>query len=154
MSEAALRIDIVDRAIINRLQVGFPLTDRPYADVARELEITEDELLSHLQSLLSDKVLTRFGPMYNVEALGGEFVLAALHAPADRFDEIAEIVNDLKEVAHNYQREHELNMWFVVATDSRDAAWRVLEDIQARTGCQVYAMPKLDEYFVSLRFEV
>lgn len=146
-------IDAVDRVIINKLQGGFPLTDRPYADAAKELGISEDELLTRLQQLLQQNVLTRFGPMYNVEMMGGEFVLAALHAPTERFAEIAGIVNEYPQVAHNYQREHELNMWFVVAADDPDSAQQVLHDIQECTGCRVYGMPKQEEYFVGLRFK-
>lgn len=153
MTAAGPSIDAVDRAIINELQGGFPVCDRPYDAAARSLGISEDDLLSRLRSLLDRKILTRFGPMYNVERMGGEFVLAALRAPQDRYSEIAGIVNSHSEVAHNYRREHELNMWFVVASDTAGAAQEVLDSIAERTGCRVYAMPKLKEYFVGLHFE-
>lgn len=153
MTGAGPSIDAVDRAIINKLQGGFPVCDRPYDAVARSLGISEDDLLSRLRNLLDRKILTRFGPMYNVERMGGEFVLAALRVPQGRFDEVAGIVNSFSEVAHNYRREHELNMWFVVASDTAGAPQEVLDRIEERTGCRVYAMPKLKEYFVGLHFE-
>ena len=154
MTRAPLQIDAVDRAIINGLQGGFPVGDRPYAVAARSLGIGEDELINRLRNLLAQKVLTRFGPMYNVERMGGEFVLAALHAEDERFSEIADIVNAFPEVAHNYRREHQLNMWFVVAAGSKRAAREVLGLIEERTGCRVFALPKLKEFFVGLHFEV
>ena len=154
MSEVVYQLDDIDRSIINSLQGGFPLSDRPYADSADRLGIGEDELLERLQRLLQDNVLTRFGPLFNAEMMGGEFVLAALHAPEARYDEITQQVNAFSQVAHNYHREHDLNMWFVVAVDGEERAQTVLDEIEARTGCQVYAMPKLKEYYVGLRFEV
>lgn len=153
MSESVRELDGIDRAIINELQGGFPLTDRPYADAAGSLGLAEAELLERLRRLRDENVLTRFGPLFNAEMMGGEFVLAALHAPEHRFDEIAQQVNDFLQVAHNYRRDHELNMWFVVATDQSESANQVIAGIQARTGCRVYAMPKLKEYYVGLRFE-
>ena len=73
--------------------------------------------------------------------------------PAERFDDVAAIVNSFPEVAHNYAREHELNMWFVVAAESRARVDAVLTEVQARTGLPVYDMPKQREFHVCLRFE-
>ena len=113
-----------------------------------------EELLSRLQRLLDDKVLTRFGPMFNAEKLGGALSLCALQAPADRYDEIAELVNDFPEVAHNYERDHLLNMWFVVATEQPQQAAAVIREIEQMSGCQVYDMPKQEEYFIGLQLTV
>ncbi len=153
MSESARELDAIDRSIINNLQGGFPLSDRPYADAAESLGIGEDELLERLQRMRQENVLTRFGPLFNAEMMGGEFVLAALHAPEQRYDEIMRLVNAFPQVAHNYRREHELNMWFVVAVGQEERAQTVLDKIEACTGCHVFAMPKLKEYYVGLRFE-
>ena len=98
-------IDTVDRQIIAKMQGDFPLCERPYAQVAEQLGIAEGELLERLERLLADKVLTRFGPMFQIERMGGAFVLAALAAPEARYEEITELVNTLPQVAHNYRRE-------------------------------------------------
>src|SRR5690606_12926378 len=112
-----LAMDALDRAIINGFQGGFPISERPYAEAADQLGITETELLDRIESLLLRGLLSRFGPLYRAERLGGAVTLAALSAPAENFDHIAEIVNAFPEVAHNYEREHALNMWFVLAVD-------------------------------------
>ena len=112
-------LDTVDRQIIDKLQGDFPICSRPYVDVAERLGISEDELLMRLERLLADKVLTRFGPMFQIERMGGAFVLAALAAPEARYEEVTALVNALPQVAHNYRREHELNMWFVLATETQ-----------------------------------
>lgn len=143
-----------DRAIINRLQDGLPVVDRPFEQVAGELGISESVLMKRLEALLDTGVLSRFGPMYHAERLGGAFCLAALAAPEDRFEEVARTVNRFDEVAHNYRREHELNMWFVLATDDPRRIAEVIEGIENRTGLDVYDFPKLDEYYVRLHLEV
>jgi len=147
-------MDSVDRAVINRLQDGFPISAQPFAEVAEELGIGEDELITRVQHLLDERVLTRFGPMYHAERLGGALSLAAMKVPSQDFERVAALVNALPEVAHNYEREHALNMWFVLATETADGQRSAIERIERETGYHVYNMPKLDEYFVELKLRV
>jgi len=146
-------MDAIDRAIINTLQGGFPLSERPYAEAARAIGIDEAELLRRLERLLADRVLSRFGPMYHAERLGGALTLAALRAPEAEFERVAEIVNAFPEVAHNYAREHEFSMWFVLATETPERRAEVIGEIERATGLRVYDFPKREEYYVGLRFE-
>lgn len=147
-------MDELDKRLINHLQDGFPICDAPYAKVAEQIGITEQILLQRLQVLLDQGILSRFGPMYHAEQLGGALTLAAVKAPDERFEQIAKIINAFPEVAHNYAREHELNMWFVLATESPEQIGEVIEKIERQTGLKVYNMPKIKEYYVGLRFEV
>ncbi len=143
-----------DALLIRRLHGGFPLSERPYAEVAQELGLTEDEVIARLQAMLADGTLSRFGPLYQIERAGGQFVLAALKVPEERFDAVAEQVNALPEVAHNYRREHPFNMWFVIACTSPAEADAACRRIEAETGLRVYAFPKEREFFVELRLPV
>ena len=143
----------IDRRILATLQGDFPICERPYAEAAAQLGIGEAELLARLESLLADKVLTRFGPMFHVERLGGRFVLAALAVPEERFDEVTALVNALPEIAHNYRREHHLNMWFVLATETPEGIDAATRRIEADTGLPVFAFPKLREFFVDMRLK-
>jgi DNA-binding Lrp family transcriptional regulator len=149
--ERTLGLDSADARLIERLHGGLPLTDHPFADVGHELGVSEDEVLERLHRLLAQGVLTRFGPLYQIERAGGQFVLAALEVPADRFVDVAALVNAVPEVAHNYRREHAFNMWFVVAAETASAAKAALASIEQSTGLQVHAFPKEREYFVELR---
>lgn len=144
-------MDDLDRKIINLLQEGFPLTAEPYAEVAKQLGVDESVLLSRLKILLHNKTLSRFGPMYDAAKLGGDFSLVAIKVPEDRFDEVTEIVNSYGEVAHNYHRDHEFNMWYVLATETAEQIDEVNSDIESRTGLKVFNMPKLDEYYIGLK---
>ena len=159
MSEAQAieRIDAIDRAIIDSLQGEFPVCERPYAEAAEKLGIDEQELLSRLQRLLDTRVLTRFGPMFQVERMGGAFVLAAMRVPEEDWERVVATVNAFPEVAHNYRRESErncdFNMWFVLATETPGGIAAVLERIEAASGLPVYAFPKIKEYFVEMKLQ-
>ncbi len=155
---AAPEIDAVDRRIIDALQGDFPICERPYAAAAESLGIGEEELLARLQAMLERKVLTRFGPMFQIERMGGAFVLAALAVPEADWERINDAVNALPEVAHNYRRESDLNtplnMWFVLATETKDGIAEAVRKIEAATGLTVHAFPKLKEYFVEMKLSV
>ena len=144
-------MDDLDRDIINSLQGGFPISDEPYREVAERLGLAEAELIARLQRLLETKTLTRFGPLFQVERMGGAFVLAALAVPEADYERVAEQVNALPEVAHNYRREHTLNMWFVLATETPEGIPAAIDRIERATGLMVYAFPKLKEYFVEMK---
>lgn len=149
-----MTVDALDQAILNDLQGGFPLCDRPYAAVAARLGTSEPELMQRLDAMLADGLLTRFGPMYHAERLGGGLTLAAMKVPATDFERVTALVNAHSEVAHNYEREHEFNMWFVVATETPERVAAVLAAIEQQTGYRVYNMPKVEEFFVGLHFSV
>jgi DNA-binding Lrp family transcriptional regulator len=146
-------MDQTDRDLINGLQEGLSITERPYLEAAQRLGLTEQDLLTRLERLLGEKVLTRVGPLYQIERMGGAFTLAALHAPPERYEQVAQCVNALPQVAHNYTREHALNMWFVIATETPAEIAQVIAQIEQQTQCQVLNFPKLREYFVDLRFQ-
>lgn len=150
---AGHELDAADRALINALQSGFPLCDEPYAAVGARLGLSADEVLSRLARLLEHKVLTRFGPLYQVEKIGGAYLLAAMKVPEDRFEEVAALVNALPEVAHNYRREHVFNMWFVLASETPAGIDAAIEKIEAATGLHVFAFAKEREYFVELKLD-
>jgi DNA-binding Lrp family transcriptional regulator len=146
-------VDQIDRDIINDLHGGLGICERPYLQAALRLGLQEDELMARLTRLLQDGVLTRVGPLYQIERMGGAFTLAALQAPLERYDQIAQCVNALPQVAHNYAREHALNMWFVIATETPQEIEAVIRSIEGQTGCEVFNFPKLREYFVELKLK-
>ena len=138
-------------AFINRYQGGFPLAaERPFAEMADALGTQEDALLATIRSLVEDRQLSRFGPIYDASRLGGGQTLAALAVPEARFDEVAARVNALPAVAHNYRREHQLNMWFVVAAPRAGEVSATLAQIERETGLRVYNFPKQHEFYLGL----
>ena len=147
-------IDPTEKAIINGLQGGFPLTPRPFRDAGAELGLSEGELIEGVRDLVGAGQLSRFGPLWNAEMLGGDVCLAAIAVPPDRFDEVAEQVNAHPEIAHNYERAHALNMWFVISAEDPRRIAQVIAEIEKETGLTIHAMPKMNEFFVGFRVEV
>lgn len=144
-------MDELERRLINSLQGGFALSERPFAEAAARLGCDGQTLIERIRRLLEDGTLTRFGPLFDAAALGGAFTLCAMQVPAAEFERVAQIVNAFPEVAHNYQREHALNMWFVLAAEKPEGIPAAIARIEAATGLRVLDFPKLDEYFVELR---
>lgn len=141
-------------AFINHFQGGFPITERPFLEVAESLGCEEQDIIDLLQTLLADGSLTRFGPLFDSAQLGGGLTLAALQVPAQRFEEITELVNSFPQVAHNYQRDHRFNMWFVIATEHADQIDSVIEKIELRSGLKVYNCPKRKEFYIGLKLHI
>jgi len=159
MSETAALTDL-DRTIVNAFQGGFPVVEAPFEPAAATLrdhgvDVTADELLERVRELDEAGTLTRFGALINADEIGGTATLVAMHAPEDRFDEIVEQVNDHREVAHNYEREHpHLNVWFVLSVADPDRVSEVLSTIETETGQETYNLPKQQEFRVEAKFFV
>jgi siroheme decarboxylase len=149
-----------ERAVVNAFQGGFPVVERPFGPAAAALceagvDITATDLLETIRDLDERGVLSRFGPLVNAQEIGGAATLVAMHAPEDRFDEVVEAVNDHREVAHNYEREHpHLNVWFVVSVADEGRVADVLAEIEAETGQETYNLPKQREFRVEAKFYV
>ncbi len=124
---------------------------RPFAAAGKSLGIAEDELIYHVRHLREVGAITRFGPFFNAEAMGGAFCLCAMAVPPELFDAVVTLVNAHPEVAHNYERSHRLNMWFVLASETQDGIDRVAERIEQETGLRVLRFPKLREFFIGFR---
>jgi len=168
MQEVDADLTALDRAIINAFQGGFPVAERPFDAAAaalaeRGVDVTGPELCERVRELDEEGILSRFGALVNAEEIGGAASLVAMHAPADRYEEIAETVNEFTAVAHNYEREHpHLNMWFVVSVadhpdpdkDGSDRVEEVLAEIESATGQETYNLPKLREFHVGAKFLV
>ena len=149
----------LDKKLINLLQDGFPLTARPFETVAQQIsaagfEASEAEVIARIQALLDEGTLSRFGPMYQAERMGGGLTLAAMKIDEKDYDRVNEQVNAFSQVAHNYRREHELNMWFVLATETPEGIQECIREMEEITGYHVFNMPKQEEFYVGLRFEV
>ena len=146
-------LDAVDAAIVDGYQSGFPVAERPFRAVADDLGVDEAEALDRVRRLRDRGVFRRFGAVLNPPVIGSS-TLAAVSAPEERFEAVAEVVNGHRQVNHNYRRDHEWNMWFVVTAASREKRDAILSEIEAETGCAVLTLPMLTDYYIDLEFPV
>jgi DNA-binding Lrp family transcriptional regulator len=147
-----VELDERDRLLLNSLQGGFPLTSRPFLDVANRLGVAESEVIARMRGLLDEGALSRFGPVIDVRALGGARTLAAMRVPPERLEEVAAVVNGFDAVSHNYEREHEFNLWFVVSSEDSLHVKHVLSAVEEKTGLPLMDLPATEEYFVEVKF--
>ena len=146
-------LDEVDAALVDGYQSGFPVEERPFRSVGADLGVDEAEALSRVRDLRELGVFRRFGAVLNPPVIGAS-TLAAVRAPDERFDAVAETVNAYPQVNHNYRRDHEWNTWFVVTAGSLERRDEILAEIERETGCEVLNLPMLTDFYIDLEFPV
>jgi DNA-binding Lrp family transcriptional regulator len=146
-----LLLDQTDRRLLSDFQQGFPLTARPYAAIAAELGLREQDVITRLVRLREAGAVSRVGPVFRPQRVGAS-TLAAMAVPPPRLEEVAELVNGYAEVNHNYEREHRYNLWFVLTAADETQLAAVMEEIAERTGIEVLDLPMLEEYHIDLGF--
>ena len=144
-------LNALERRLLNDFQDGFPLTPQPFRTIAERVGCTEDEVMQTLQQLQDHRLISRVGPVFRPNRVGAS-TLAAMEVPAERLDAVADIVNGYGEVNHNYEREHRLNLWFVVTAENRHALEGVLREIERVTGLEVIDLPMIEDFHINLGF--
>ncbi len=150
---AVQSISETERDLLNRYQRDFPLQARPYAAMAAAMDMREDELLAMLADLAERGILGRIGATVRPNSAGAS-TLAALAVPPDRLDAVADQVSALAAVNHNYAREHDINLWFVVTAADDAALDQALAEIEAETGLAPIKLPLVAEYHIDLGFSL
>jgi DNA-binding Lrp family transcriptional regulator len=140
-----------EKRLLDAFQRDFPLTPRPYAAVAETLGVDEDDVIDALGRLRDAGAVSRVGAVVTPHRAGAS-TLAAIAVPPERLDEVAALVSALPEVNHNYEREHDINLWFVVTAPDRERVAEVLDDIEAQTGLAVLDLPLLEPFCIDLGF--
>ncbi len=146
----------LEKHLLNEYQQGMPVTETPYADMAKQLEkfaisTNEQEVINCLNDLQERGFISRVGAVLKPQKVGSS-TLAAVNAPEHRIQEVADIISAFTEVNHNYQREHEYNIWFVVTAQTEQQVLQVIEDIESKTGLSVLNLPMEEDYHIDLGF--
>lgn len=139
--------------LLNDWQRAFPLVERPYAELARALGMSEAEVCARLADLQARGYISRIGAVFRPHVLGWS-TLAALAVPAERLEAVARLISEFPEVNHNYEREHNYNLWFVVTAPCRERVAAVLAEIHRRTGLKPMDLPMLEDYHIDLGFDL
>ena len=143
----------LEQRLLNDFQHGIPLTPRPFAEIAAQLGVYETTVLETYQRLCTEGVVSRIGAVFRPNSIGAS-TLAAMAVPGDDLEDTARIVNEFVEVNHNYEREHEYNLWFVVTADDEDRLQEVLGQIERRCGYPLLDLPLEQEFFIDLGFDL
>ena len=146
-------MDPADLELLDRFQRDFPLTSEPFRAIAERMGWSETEVLATLRRLKEEGRISRVGAVFATRRLGVS-TLAALAVPAARLEAVARLVNEYPEVNHNYQREHDFNLWFVLTAATTARLQAVLAEIGDQSGLPVLDLPLLEEFHVDLGFDL
>ena len=148
-------MDNLDKRILTAIQSDLPVTECPFDAVAARLGAGADEVIGRLGQLLADGTVRRLGPVFDSRSLGYVSTLVAAKVPADRLDEVAETVNRLPGVTHNYARRGAYNLWFTLTERSQDTLDRALGRLRGETGiADFYSLPALAVYKIRVHFDL
>ncbi|NLV21531.1 MAG: Lrp/AsnC family transcriptional regulator [Syntrophomonadaceae bacterium] len=149
-----MSLDRIDRLILDILQNALPLTCQPFADIALQLEISEDEVIRRIAVMKETGLIRRIGGIMNSQQLGYFSTLCALSVPAERIDEVAEKINRLAGVTHNYLRDHHYNIWFTITAPSQSDAEKQLQELEQDCGLSILSMPARKLYKIKVSFDM
>lgn len=148
-------MDITDRKLINLVQNGLPAESRPFLSFAKELSITEKEVIERLEVLKKQGYIRRIGGIFNSKKLGYISTLCAISVPEQRIKEVSKIISSYEEVTHNYVREHYYNMWFTLIATSKERIDDIIEDIKLRTSInELLNLPSIRLFKIKATFDV
>jgi DNA-binding Lrp family transcriptional regulator len=145
--------DLREARLLNDFQRGFPLVHAPYAEIADRLDVDEAWVHERLARFVADGRVSRVGAVFRPHAIGAS-TLAALAVPDDDVERVAAAVSALPEVNHNYEREHRLNLWFVVTACDAAGVAAALDMVRRRTGYVPISLPLISDYWIDLGFDL
>lgn len=146
-------LDAASYRLLNSWQRGFPLVPQPFATIARDCGLDEDEVITRFGQLRSRGLIDRIGPVFRPNTAGAS-TLAAMAVPDARLDAVAAQVSAHAGVNHNYERENRINLWFVATAPSEAALRSTLSRIEHETGLPVLRLPLLEEFHIDLGFDL
>lgn len=146
-------LDTLDRRLIDSYQRGLPVCTRPFHTVAERLGTSEAEVISRLERLQAQGVLSRVGPVFD-HARAGASLLAAVAVPEAERDAFAELINAAPGVNHNYAREHDYNLWFVMTAPDEPELEARLGALETRLGVPILRLPMLEGFHIDLSFPI
>jgi DNA-binding Lrp family transcriptional regulator len=151
-------LDETDRKILQILQDNFPLVERPYQHVAQQLNLTETHVIERLNRLNQQGVTQKIGAVINTSKTGlNAATLVGLKVPPNRVNMVADIINQYAEVSHNYERDHEYNVWFTLKTKNRSELTATLSEIVKKTALNktdVISLPTKNCFKINVRFNL
>jgi len=153
MTKLSRSFSALEKHVLNDFQHDLPLSATPFADMAQQLGVSEDEILSTVSKLQDDGVISRVGPVFTPNRIGVS-TLAAMSIPEAELECVARIISAFPEVNHNYERDHAFNLWFVVTASSEEHLEIVLHEIEQHTEYPLLSLPMLEDYHIDLGFKL
>ena len=153
--QANQQLDAVDKKLLNEIQWVFPLVDRPYVDIAKKHDITELDVMRRIKALKKLGLIRQINAIFDTRRLGYKSALVAFAVSPNRLDNVADKINEHPGVSHNYERNHEYNMWFTLAVPPGSDMKQDLDKMAALDGVIKYrVLPTLKLYKIGVRLDM
>jgi DNA-binding Lrp family transcriptional regulator len=140
--------------ILSRIQKKFPLVPKPFKAIADELGMSEAEVLKILQEEKKNNIIRQTSAIFDTKRLGYKSSLVAFKIAPEKISDAVAIINSHPGISHNYERNHDFNIWFTlaVAPDSKLGLEKTLEILARVTGADDYIMlPTLKLFKISVK---
>jgi len=148
-------MDDLDRKLLNEIQTGFPIAQRPFRDLGVRLDCSEDEILRRTKRLKKQGIIRRIGGNFDSKRLGFATTLCAAKVADDKIDRFVEVVNQYPEVTHNYLRDYPYNIWFTFVARDSEMVQRYIEDIKEQTGVrEILDLPAVKVFKIRVDFDL
>ena len=148
-------IDPLDKQLLNEIQWTFPLSSRPYLEIATKHGLTEDDVMKRISLMKRIGLIRQINAIFDTRKLGYKSALVAFAVKKDRLDSVALEVNKHPGVSHNYERDHEFNMWFTLAVPADGDLKRDLEIMASLEGVIKFRLlPTLKLYKIGVKLDM
>lgn len=148
-------MDAVDKKILNIIQTKFPIVQKPYEAIGKEVGIAESEVIARIGNLKKEGIIRRIGATYDPRKLGFVSSLCAAKVPPEKIKEFVDVVNSYSGVTHNYERDNEYNVWFTFIDESMEEIEKKLKEISKKTGIKdVRNLPTVRFFKIRVDFDM
>jgi siroheme decarboxylase len=154
-SHADYKISAIDRTLLNIVQNDFPIEARPYKKIGEMLALQEQEVISRLQGLRTEGIIRRIGGIFDSKNLGFFSTLIALQVSKEEIQKVAAVINEYPGVTHNYERQHELNIWFTLIAATEKEIQDALNNVAKLPGVEkIFNLPALKVFKIGTNFQL
>ncbi len=150
-----IKLDQTERVLVNLMQTDFPLEREPFAVLGEKLELSELEVLRRTQELREKKIIRILGPVFNSRSIGYQSTLVAMRMAEGRIEHAASIISQHPGVGHNYQRDHQYNLWFTLAIRGTDDLKKTLNEFEKQIRPEsMFELPATKLFKIRLFFDL
>lgn len=148
-------MDAIDKKILNIIQTKFPILQRPYDAIGKEVGVSETDVILRIGNLKKEGIIRRIGATFDPRKLGFVSSLCAAKVPSDKIKKFVEVVNSYPGVTHNYERDNEYNIWFTFIDESMEDIGNKLKEISNKTGVKdVRNLPTVRFFKIRVDFDM
>ncbi|KAF1084712.1 DNA-binding transcriptional regulator AsnC [Sporotomaculum syntrophicum] len=150
-----MSVEQTDKQLLHLIQSNFPVVPRPFAEIGKQLGISEQEVLKRIARLQQKGIIRRLGALFDSRKVGYTGTLCALQVAEADIDRVASIVNSYPGITHNYLRNHHYNMWFTLLAPSEQHIKEILTEIKQKTGLtDILILPAINIFKVRVNFNL